>query len=110
MTKRYYAATDGNVTVFRATGRTYGSAFFVAKVDLDTGLPHARNISFSASMGHPGHHSVVEITKSEFDALQALKVQRILAVGGNPAIFVSPQDSWVRNSALADGGLEHLWK
>lgn len=80
---KYYAATDGKRTTFRATAeRTYASAGFDP-------------IRFSASPPKPGMYATREITKSEYDALQARKVERIKSAGRDPDLCNSPQFSWI---------------
>jgi hypothetical protein len=88
MTTRYFKATDGWTTVFRATAtRAYQSATM-----------HRWGISFSAKPAGLDDMATVEITKSEYEALQAAKVEQIKAHGRDPARYTSPQDSWIRNS------------
>jgi hypothetical protein len=105
MSKRYYKATDGVLTVFRATTRVFASARFTTETP-PGGLPHPYmfgprgGIGFSSKPVSPGKYVVVEITEAEFDALQAAKVERIKATGGNPSDHTSHQDSWVRNRCL----------
>jgi hypothetical protein len=84
---RYFSATDGHMTVFRSSAtRVYKSAF-------------------------PGHQQLwsefdyydcvaVEITKSQFDALNSAKIKRILRRGKNPS-FAVPQDSFVFNEDIS---------
>jgi hypothetical protein len=91
MTK-FFQATDGKITAFRATasGRAYQSAQLTGK----------GGIGFRSAPASAGFYPAVEITKAEFDALQAAKVERLKAEGSRRS-FTSPQDSWVRNTALA---------
>jgi hypothetical protein len=114
MPTRYFKATDGTFTVFRATAsRVYASAWMV--IDRSTeraandtwvpvGEPHPVNMGFSAkpSAALPA----VEITKAEYSALVARKVARTDAEkAANPALWRgyghSPRDSWVSNEALS---------
>jgi len=93
MTK-FYKATDGKITAFRATasGRAYQSAQLTGK----------GGIGFrSAKALPPATFPAVEITKAEYDALQAAKVERLKAEGKRGS-YTSPQDSWVRNASLPD--------
>lgn len=74
---KYYAATDGKRTTFRATAeRTYASAGFDP-------------IRFSAAMSHGDMFPTIELTKAEYDALAAKKAER--------TAHNSPQHSWVTN-------------
>jgi hypothetical protein len=105
MTKRYYKATDGVLTVFRATTRVFASAWFTTETP-PGGLPYPYmlgprgGIGFSNKPVSPGKYVVVEITAAEFGALQAAKVERIKAMGGDPSHHTSHQDSWVHNRCL----------
>lgn len=81
--KTYMKATDGKITVFRAsTGRAYVSAYF-------DGHGTTSGIAFSSKAGG---HPVIEIDKAEYQALVELKKAR---TADN-----SPQSSWVDNSVL----------
>jgi hypothetical protein len=91
---RYFAGTNGERTVFRASTRVYASASF-----------GRFGLSFSSAAGPVGSFPVREITKAEYDALVALKTARILAARG-PGALVGPQDSWVANSDLPSSGGE----
>lgn len=83
----YVKATDGEVTVFRASrSKPYVSAYF-------NGFGSTSGIAFS---GKPGGHPCVAIDKAEYDRLVALKKQR---TDQN-----SPQASWIYNAALAKAG------
>jgi len=90
MTK-FYQATDGKITVFRATasGRAYQSA-----------LKLRNGVSFSATPANlmEGAMPAVEITKGEYDALVALKAERLRASGTKG--YTKPSDSWVFNASL----------
>ena len=90
MTK-FFQATDGKITVFRATasGRAYQSA-----------LKLRNGISFSATPANlmEGAMPAVEITKGEYDALVALKAERLKASGTKG--YTKPSDSWVFNASL----------
>lgn len=86
MSKRFFKATDGKVTVFRSSEtRAYRSASFVTR---DTGK--VARISFSAGSGS---YATEEISEAEYRALVARKIER--APGSS-----SPQDSWISNAAL----------
>jgi len=90
MSNKYFSATDGTITVFRASAtRTYQSA-----------LKLRNGISFSATPANlmEGAMPAVEITKGEYDALCALKVQRLKATG--KSYYTKPGDSWVKNTSL----------
>jgi hypothetical protein len=93
MTKRYFKATDGDITVFRASDtKVYQSA---SKTNW--------GISFSGKPAGLGAMPAVEITKVEYTALVALKQARIKASnGGRHDDGGSPSDSWVSNEALAE--------
>jgi len=87
---KYFSATDGTITVFRASAtRTYQSA-----------LKLRNGISFSATPAKlmEGAMPAVEITKGEYDALVALKVERLKASGTKG--YTKPGDSWVKNTSL----------
>jgi hypothetical protein len=92
MTK-YYQATDGKITVFRATasGRAYQSAQLAGR----------GGIAFSSKPAAPPlTYPVTEITKAEYEALQAAKVERLKASGKYRPNYNSPQLSWVFNASL----------
>lgn len=98
MAKQYFKATDGRITVFRASDtRSYTSAAFHTEACI---APHPHGmISFS---GRPdGKFPTVVISKPEYDQLMELKNKRIRNAGGDPRWATSPQDSWIRNSQLA---------
>ena len=105
MTVRYYKATDGVLTVFRATTRVCASAWFTTETG-QGGLPLLRRspgIGFSphAPGARGGNYPAVEITEAEYGALVVAKIARIKNDGRDPKYFTSLQDSWVRNRALA---------
>lgn len=108
MTKRYYKATDGYITVFRATEeRAYKSAHFSGDQKVPGGpWVSVSAISFSAAPPAKSmfSHATEEITQSEYETLQARKVTRIKAGGADPRNHTSPQASWVSNAALANRG------
>lgn len=90
MTTRYFKATNGTVTVFRASKTkvyTHG-----AQIDL-------WNVAF-ATAAKPGLWPAEEITKGEYDTLQARKVERVRSSGHPIAWASSPYNSWVNNAAL----------
>lgn len=99
MTKRYYKATDGQITVYRATeSREYHSAQ-IRKED--------RYFGFSALPASPAHpYPAVEIDKAEYQSLVAQKVARIEArkaemIAAGQRVYSgfggAPGDSWVAN-------------
>ena len=105
MAVRYYKATDGLLTVFRATTRAYASAWFTTETGQGR-LPFLRRspgIGFSKhALGtRGGEYPTVEITEAEYAALVAAKVARVKNEGRDPKYFTSLQDSWVDNQALA---------
>lgn len=85
----YYKATDGVITVFRATERrTYKSVFIRRHV----GASRTVGIGFSTKDdGFP----VVEIDRDEYQRLAAIRDKRLLG-GKTPRA----QDAWVRNDEL----------
>lgn len=86
MTTRYFKATDGEKTYFRASSGAYESL---------TGLePGALRFGWSFHRDGRGRHPVTEITRKEYVALIALKQKRV--PGRN-----APGYSWVLNSAIA---------
>jgi hypothetical protein len=96
---RYFSATDGVITVFRASAsRVYSSAWFTTEVSQGKPRP-ANGLGFSVSKhgNYPGgKYPAKEISKAEYDQLVAWKVNRLLAAGRYPG-GASPQDSWVVN-------------
>jgi hypothetical protein len=93
---RYYKATEGTVTVFRGTNsRVYLGAW----IHVVSG-PRANGYGFSMKRG-AGQLAAVEITKTEYNALNDVKQARILAAGGSLK-YVAPCDSWVRNADLPE--------
>jgi hypothetical protein len=102
--RRFFKATDGHVTVFRASDtRDYKSAFFTS-TEVDGRWVRQGPISFS---GNPIvgvkisiQHPAVEIVQSEYETLIAGKNTRVQATGGDPRHATSPQHSWVSNAAL----------
>lgn len=91
MSTRYYKATDGKVTVFRATAeRQYRSASFITKPD-----GQIARLSFSSGSGS---YETQEITAAEYRALVALKESRCRLQGRTDAS--SPQCSWISNASL----------
>jgi hypothetical protein len=98
MTLRYFKATDGQITVFRASAtRAYASAWFTTEGNRPIG-----DIGFSGKPLPLGKYPAVEITKAEYEALQAAKVERVKAAGENLKWATSPQSSWVRNADLTE--------
>lgn len=101
---RYYKATDGVLTVFRATdGNGYAFAVFCTDCTGALPFPAPRRgqmpIGFSNVSG-ADRHPAVEITASEYQALQAAKVERVKNSGRDPKYYTAPSDSWVRNKAI----------
>lgn len=94
---RYFKATDGKITVFRASETR---AYVSATVPADPKTGYYYSISFSGKPAGLGSCPCVEITRAEFVALTAAKIERIKAEGGKHADGGSPSDSWVRNSAI----------
>src|SRR5262245_52597550 len=91
MTTRYFKASNGKLTIIRATSNAAGYTY---------GTCDGR-LGFS-NRGGPDKHKAVEITKAEYDALVARKNTRLLAEGRNPRRYTSPQESWVRNAELVE--------
>lgn len=93
MTTRYFKATNGTVTMFRASKtRVYLSAQFRPA------------ISFSGN-NRTYPHPVEEINKAEYDRLVKLKNERVKAADASKSdkrhtYSVGPQDSWVYNADI----------
>ena len=94
MTTRYFKATDGKKTVFRASKtRVYASA------NIDSA-------SFSAKPASAGMAPTIEITKAEYDRLTVLKHARCrIDFAKYSERFIQsrcsdPEQSWVRNAEL----------
>jgi hypothetical protein len=93
MAIRYFKATNGRFTIFRATAsRVYGSAWIQCNAD---------RVTLSGFSMKPASASVypipaIEIDRAEFNRLNMLKMSRIMTAGGNPKWAV-PSDSWVKN-------------
>ena len=98
MTKRYFKASDGVFTIFRASdSRVYASAWMT----VDGFKTRPTNMGFSAKpvyraaegvSGLPSALSAVEIDKAEYNALVRAKKAR---TEDN-----APSASWVRNADL----------
>lgn len=103
---RYFKATDGERTYFRASS---------TRVYLSLGFDRGGSPTFSAnppSKTHP--HAVVEIDKVEYNNLVKLKMERVerrnrsfVALGkvAGKDFYPggdSPSDSWIRNIDLED--------
>ena len=122
MTKRYYKASNGTFTIFRASERPYRTAWMtidrihVRDADgetwVKTGEPQPVNMGFSAGIGKIGDYQVTEIGKGEYQALVAAKTWRVEArvaalraagrtISGGAGS--APRDSWVRNEDLPKG-------
>lgn len=100
MAMRYFKSSNGTVTVFRASAtRSYTFAGWISTKD---GCGVTGDIGFSNALRGARYTSAnaVEITKAEYEALQAAKRSRVAAAGGAPEWATSPQNSWVRNSDL----------
>jgi hypothetical protein len=114
MTKRFFSATDGQFTIFRASeDRTYSHGKLIVSTH---GWDQARRCAITVPAhpvglgfcNRPGRdtHPAIEITKAEYDRLVGLKRARIDAASGigpdrgRHQDGGSPSDSWVRNSAL----------
>lgn len=101
--RRFFKATDGDITVFRASAtKFYHSANFSSDQQVAGGpMMLLERISFSQYDHVPGHtYPAEEIVQSEYATLVARKNSRIKAHGDNRE-GASPQESWVRNAALA---------
>jgi hypothetical protein len=97
---RYFKATDGRVTVFRATSRVgYRYARFTTQ-ELTRGPTPIGDIVFSLGTTGGGFPAI-EIDAVEYQALRAAKIDRqhrdCPGVGG---FTKSPRASWVRNVDL----------
>ena len=93
-TLRYFKATNGRFTVFRASPtRAYTMATIRSNAE--------QVIDFSLSYSGVGDCPAVEITKAEYDALNAAKAARFERLG-LPLKYVAPRDSWVSNAEIAD--------
>lgn len=99
MSHRFVKSTDGRITVFRHTSRSYAAARFTSELNGAGKVTLVGDLSFSATPG-PGTHPVIEISKEEYHALTEAKLQRIRSAGRDPIHYRSPQDSWVRNADL----------
>lgn len=91
----YYKATDGVITVFRATERrTYLSAW----IRRHAGEGRPVGIGFTTKDdGFP----VVEIDHDEYRRLAAIRDKRMFA-GEGPRWTPRARDAWVHNSELID--------
>jgi hypothetical protein len=93
MAIRYFKATNGRFTIFRATAsRVYGSAW----IQCD-----AHCVTLSGFSMKPASASVypipaIEIDRAEYERLNERKAARLILAGGNPK-WAAPSDSWVRN-------------
>lgn len=83
MTKRYFKATDGTRTFFRASG-----SFVFASANLNSYTP-----AFSSAAPGPFTVPAVEIDRAEYNRLHAIKTQRTTQA--------YPCESYVLNSQLA---------
>lgn len=100
MTKRYFKATDGKITVFRATDtKIYASANFHT-YESGGAFHCGRDIGFSGRSPSTHGYAAVEISRAEYDHLTAIKQARIVGQGSSLKYSTSPSDSWVRNTQL----------
>jgi hypothetical protein len=110
MPMRYFKATDGTFTIFRASAsRVYRGAWM--RVDrarkrnaegdwAPVGEPFPVIMGFSAKLGGPSAAlPAIEITKAEHQALVAAKNARAVA-DLDACVPDSPRDSWVRNDGV----------
>lgn len=92
---KYYKATDGVITVFRATERrTYASAW----IRRHAGPDHTVGIGFSPK---EGGYPVVEISRDEYTLLGIIRDKRLFA-GRIKDSIPRARDAWVRNDELID--------
>jgi hypothetical protein len=100
---RYFKATDGRVTVFRAPSRAvYRWAHFRTE-ETTYGWAPFGEISFSFGR-RDGAYPTIEIDAAEYTTLRVLKARRIVLNGERaPGVLRSPQNSWVRNAELESG-------
>jgi hypothetical protein len=98
MTVRYFKASDGVFTVFRATAsRTYTSARIATNAGSPQ-TPRVVSIGFSSKPAVAGFdYPVLEITKAEYEALAARKTERLKASGAPARLGGSPNQAWVRD-------------
>jgi hypothetical protein len=124
MTKRYFKATNGTYTVFRASeSKTYRFGwmklgqvmrraadgdweYYGEVIPLDLGFTNP----FTTPKGVSGPFPAIEIGKGEYMALVTIKTKRIQAwraereaAGQTHFSSTSPGDSWVRNDELPEG-------
>lgn len=90
--QNYFKATDGQVTIFRATGRVYKFGY------ISTNTVGFSNVK--GAVKEYRYYPAISITKSEYDALQAARVERVKCAGLDPTQHVSPRDSWVLNASI----------
>ena len=121
MTKRYFKATDGKFTIFRASeSRVYRGAWM--RIDQSRrraadgktwepfGEPVPVAMGFSAYPVPPhGQFPAVEIGKHEYQVLVQIKTARVeawraelRAKGQTMFGSIGPSDSWVRNDELPE--------
>jgi hypothetical protein len=86
---RYYKATNGQITVFRSTNRTYRSASFTTQPS-----GQVSSIGFSAVSGQ---YPAIEISRQKYLQLQQLKADRCQTENARAD---HPGASWVRNSDI----------
>ena len=93
MSIRYFKATNGRFTIFRASAsRVYGSAW----IQCDANRVTVAGFSMKAASASVYPIPAIEIDRAEYDRLNARKAERIVLQGGNPK-WAAPSDSWVRN-------------
>ncbi len=100
----FFKATDGKITIFRATGRPNGFAFGYFTTGTDSrGEPEpAGTIGFSNTPGSD-RHTAIPLQRAEHARLVALKAERVKADYGDKGYHNGPQDCWIRNSQLGEG-------
>jgi hypothetical protein len=91
MNLRYFKATNGRFTIFRASAsRVYGSAWIQCSADRVT----VSGFSMKPAGVYP--LPAIEIDRPEYERLNSLKASRIVLQGGNPK-WAAPSDSWVKH-------------
>ena len=97
---RYVSATNGKITVFRATSGPYQAAVFASR-QLPTGR-HVLDgrILLSRLDAVEGGYPVTVISRSEYQALYGKALDRLMALPG--PLIVTPQECWFANPAAVD--------
>jgi hypothetical protein len=96
---RYFKATDGRVTVFRAASRQVYRWVHFRTEDLTLGPAPVGEITWSIAR-RDGAWAAAEIDAMTYKTLTVLKARRLHADHGDTANTGSPQNSWVRNADL----------